>query len=830
MSEERAKRPSRTRPAWRGGRPAATGVAAVVLTGLVLAVSQAFGVQAAQPSRGVPDPSIRTPLAAAQPLTVEPAAAFDVTMPESSPTPSPTSSDAATPAPAPTPSPTSDGAVPPDPAPTSAPEPIPAPSPTPADATTGPVPTPAPTLPAPSSGLTGGPAALALLGDPGTSPTYLPPGAPLTDLLPYQAFRVVVQLANGGADDVVITPRLEYRVAGQGTYRVVPDAATPGLPLHAAQEWTPAKVGTRLAPLAATTAADGARLPAPTGLAPARGHRSSGAGTAAGFTVAGHTVTEQEFTVALSVDAPYRSTYEVRVTDDGRALDGLTPVRVTVAATPPTLLSPGQRQGSDGEGVGDPASTSPAYRLVSQPSVIAASSTSSALLSPATTAAALFPLTTTPAAAGDPLDATTVGPNGPATIHDPYSSTTSGQCGVCHQTHTAQSGALVKATTTTQQCYTCHAGGVGGADVQAQYNLGQPANDPASRSYWSHDTADASGHTMDTDNEFAARLDRHSQCTDCHDPHGTTSDPATMTSAGWTLPGGLANVSGVAVSNGAAGTSPTYTWLDGTVAPVTAEYQLCFKCHSGFTTLPADVPGKPSQDVGDLAVELNPANASFHPVEAPGRNQTQKLADSLAGTSPYKLWNFSTGDTVRCVSCHSSNTTGTSTDPARNAPGATQTVHASTNRGILVRPYENRVLTAAGRFYDNQGFALCLTCHMETPFMNQYRPAAAEGTNFVFHGLHMAGITTKGSGGLDIDTPGAGQGNARCAECHFSSHGTTELPSTQTVSGDRLVVFGPDVLPSKAMGGVPTFTKTATGGSCTITCHGKDHQGATYSN
>ena len=114
--------------------------------------------------------------------------------------------------------------------------------------------------------------------------------------------------------------------------------------------------------------------------------------------------------------------------------------------------------------------------------------------------------------------------------------------------------------------------------------------------------------------------------------------------------------------------------------------------------------------------------------------------------------------------------------------------------------------------------------------MNQYRPAAAEGTNFVFHGLHMAGITTKGSGGLDIDTPGAGQGNARCAECHFSNHGTTELPSTQTVSGDRLVVFGPDVLPSKSMGGVPTFTKTATGGSCTVTCHGKDHQGATYSN
>ena len=238
-------------------------------------------------------------------------------------------------------------------------------------------------------------------------------------------------------------------------------------------------------------------------------------------------MTEQEFTLALSVDAAYRTTYEVRVTDAGRALDGLTAVRVTVAPPPRTLLSPGQRQGSPGDGTGDTASTIPAYRLVSQASVVAASATSSALLSPTVTTAALLTGSATPSAAGDPLDGTTIGPNGPATIHDPYASTTSGQCAVCHQAHTARSGAIVKETTTTQQCYTCHAGGVGGADVQAQYTLGQPANDPATRSYWSHDTADASGHTVDKDNEFAGRLDRHSQCTDCHDPHGTTSDPAT---------------------------------------------------------------------------------------------------------------------------------------------------------------------------------------------------------------------------------------------------------------------------------------------------------------
>jgi predicted CXXCH cytochrome family protein len=816
MSEQRARRPSRTRRTWRARQPVAAAAAAVLVTAAVVAVGQALGAQPALRAPGVSSAPARPSSVAvappAQRLDVRPAAAFaDPTTPDASPTPTPTGSDAAT---TPVPEPSTDGTGAPAPDPTSAPKP----SPTPAGEAPAPVPagTPAP-LP-PSSGLGGGLAALALVGQPGAAATYLPAGQPLTDLLPYQSFRVVAQLANGGSDDATVTPRLEYRVAGQGAYRVVPDTATPGLPLHAAEEWVPAaKVGTKLAPEAATTAADDARLPAPTGLARARGHRTSGSATADGYTLAGHTVTEQEFTVALSVDAAYRGTYEVRVTDDGRALDGLTAVRVTVADAPSTLLSPGQRQGADGDGT--VAAALPAYPLVAGSSTIAASATNSALLSPGSA----------PAAAGDP-PATTIGPNGPATIHDPYSSTTSGQCSVCHQTHTAQSGALVKATTTTEQCYTCHAGGVGGADVQAQYTLGQPANDPATRSYWSHDTSDATSHTVDTDNEFAGRLDRHSQCTDCHDPHGTTTDPATMTATGWTLPGGLANVSGVAVSNGAAGAAPTYTWLDGTVAPVTAEYQLCFKCHSGFTTLPGDVPGKPSQDVGDLGVALNPANASYHPIEAPGRNQTQKLADSLAGTSPYKLWNFTTADTVRCVSCHSSNTTGTASDPAQNAPGATLTVHASTNRGILVRPYENRVLTAAGRFYDNQGSALCLTCHMETPFMNQYRPAAAEGTNFVFHGLHMAGITTKGSGGLDIDTPGAGQGNARCAECHFDNHGTTDLPTAQSVSGDRLVVFAPDVLGSKAMGGVPTFTKTATGGSCTVTCHGKDHQGATYSN
>jgi predicted CXXCH cytochrome family protein len=598
-------------------------------------------------------------------------------------------------------------------------------------------------------------------------------------------------------------------------------------------------VGTTPAPETVTIPVGELHLTAPADATPAPGQRSSGVNPVRPYAVEPGTVTEQEFTFALSIDATYSTTYELRVTNAAEPIPGLSTAVVSVGAAPATLVSPAQQDGVDVASLTDPSAATTAtqsgtttYALIA-PTDQTAPTTESA---PTATSATTYPLLASAAATepalsdADEVYVGTVGAAGPGTIHNPGGSTVSGQCGACHQTHTAPSQNLSKAPSETEQCYTCHAGGVGGADVRAQYALGQPANDPATRSYYSHDTTDPGDHSLDSQNEFAGKLTRHSQCSDCHDPHGATTTKSVMQATGWTAPGGFTKVSGVAVTNGAAGSVPSYTWLDGMVQPVTAEYQLCFKCHSGFTTLPDDVPGKPSQSFTDLSVDFNPANKSYHPIEAPGVNQTQKLADSLDGGSSYKLWKFKTTDTVRCVSCHASNTTGTSSDPAQNAPDATLTVHASTNRGILIRPYENRVLSKAGQFYDAKGAALCLTCHMEEPFMNRYRPAAATATNFVFHGLHMTGISAKGSGGLDIDTPGAGQGNARCAECHFSSHGTTQLPNGQNVAGDRLVGFSPNVLASKSVGGVPTFTKTATGGTCTLTCHGEDHQAASYTN
>jgi hypothetical protein len=276
--------------------------------------------------------------------------------------------------------------------------------------------------------------------------------------------------------------------------------------------------------------------------------------------------------------------------------------------------------------------------------------------------------------------------------------------------------------------------------------------------------------------------------------------------------------------NGAAGAAPTYTFLNGITQVMTREYELCFKCHSGSTVLPPPIAGKPSTDYLDKAVELNPKNPSFHPVEAAGTNQTPKMADSLKGSSPYKLWNFTPTSTIRCLNCHaSSGTPDASATPPPAVDGALAP-HASSNRGILLRNYTDRVLKTTNAAYSAADFALCFVCHAEAPFSSE----TAEATNFKLHGKHVSKLAKDGvvSTGLDINTPGAGQGNAICAECHFRLHSTTNKVEPQSVPGSRLVNFAPNVTPN---GGTLSWTPGSTGsGSCTLTCHGQAHNNYPY--
>jgi hypothetical protein len=73
--------------------------------------------------------------------------------------------------------------------------------------------------------------------------------------------------------------------------------------------------------------------------------------------------------------------------------------------------------------------------------------------------------------------------------------------------------------------------------------------------------------------------------------------------------GRLAGVSGVRAGTASAGQPRPYTYIP---AGVATEHELCYKCHSSWTTLPVASE--------DLALLFNPANPSFHPVEARGNN------------------------------------------------------------------------------------------------------------------------------------------------------------------------------------------------------------------
>jgi len=677
---------------------------------------------------------------------------------------------------------------------------------------------------------------------PGVAPTYLALDASVLDGSQFQTFRVRFQVQNTGTavDPIVTTPRLEYRAQGTTESFVVPDKPEPGIPFHMAGEWVPGtNGGTVQGPLEEGIAVADFRTSAGAAGVAVNGHHSMSKNPDVPISLPAASYTEEEFTVALSIDAQYNTTYELRITDGGADI-GPDVAKIGLGAAPASQSSPTQRDGT----------------TVADPSAVAASGLAYPLLNAATTAADTTSPTTPAISPSDgtlyPLASGSLSPAvaPPTVIVVGESSTVHGQCGACHRGHTSQAPKLLAQSTQSALCFSCHDGSAaatsaGAKDVKSQYALDIPVNVPEKREYYSHDAITSAASTPATA--------RQSDCADCHNSHRAKPTPESAQvgdgintpplSTGWGISGPLTGVSGVSVVNGAAGEAPTsYEPLDGIDKPVTREYQLCFKCHSGAATLTSNTGLEPSQYALDKAVEFNPANPSFHPVEAAGTNGTDKMKASLAGQSPYKLWNFNIGSTVRCLNCHASGATPEpSTDttaPQSPAAGGDLAPHTSSNRGILLRNYLDRELKprvdsvvdtkAVKAAYSAGDFALCYVCHGEEPFANAASPANSNATNFAFHGLHLTGLKGKGDGGTDVDVAGAGQGNAICAECHFRIHSTTNKVGAQVIPGSRLVNFAPDVQP--AIAGTPvTWTAGAAGtASCTLTCHGYTHVSLKY--
>ena len=630
---------------------------------------------------------------------------------------------------------------------------------------------------------------------------------PRIGLTRFTVYRLRFQVLNDGTEDAQITAALLWGAgATPDAWTIVPEGdAILGEPFYAAtdkgrtwQERTSAIVPSAFKSAAGEPGAD----------QPVRGVFSAGVNPAPVVSLPAGTYTEIEFLVRPTVDAQWQTAYAFRLAIGGARVMAQADATVSMGASPPVILSPGQKYG----------------QLVGGPEF--------PLRMPGTlTGVSLASVTTTPTRTGPVLDA-----GGFTSPHMGYTLTTDA-CAACHQTHTAQGKNLLQTSDNpvSTLCFTCHDATGAASNTQFQYTSGSiPANDPATASYYRHPATSASNHLTDTPLEFAGVNNRHSECVDCHQPHRADATASTQTVSGWTTPGSMIGTSGVSVANGAAGTAPTYT--AGTTT--TYEYQTCYKCHSGYTQQvpqygqtpynPASPtqqdPATPSRWTLDKAIEFNPSNASYHPVEAAGKTNTTYMTNSLSGTSPYKLWTFTNASTIRCVNCHGTSTVTT------QAAGAQIDVHTSANRGILLRNYRDRTLKTGAANYTAVDFALCYICHKEAPFTD-FSGNVRTDTNFREHGYHVSGITGSGStANLSIDIDGAGAGHAICAECHFRIHGSTYPVDGQTQNAS-LVNFAPNVQP---VNGVISFRpRTTTGGvttagSCTLRCHGASHTNEGY--
>jgi predicted CXXCH cytochrome family protein len=345
----------------------------------------------------------------------------------------------------------------------------------------------------------------------------------------------------------------------------------------------------------------------------------------------------------------------------------------------------------------------------------------------------------------------------PGPVPRARSSEDAGKCVNCHDPHGMKDGkGLVPSLMRRRgvaQCLTCHRGDPA-PDVASSFARAfrHPlVADPAPAALGSSPSSLAGpGGVLDP--SVAAG---DATCSACHNPHVAGQDTVRPVTAGALR--SLAGVARVLPAGSAAGSGRTFTLALGSEGRMVREYEVCFKCHSGGTRRP--VRG------ADLAALFNPANPSFHPVEAQGRNRSVERRAFTQGWSGERL--------VTCSDCHGSD------DETQRGP------HGSANAHILRRqqpsgPADQQV----------QETDLCFACHAYRTYGEA--KVGAVYSRWAGHGSHSARGTT-------------------CWTCH-DAHGSATLPA--------LLVSRPS--------GLAAYSQDLSGGTCTTTCHTRTSTRSTY--
>ena len=207
---------------------------------------------------------------------------------------------------------------------------------------------------------------------------------------------------------------------------------------------------------------------------------------------------------------------------------------------------------------------------------------------------------------------------------------------------------------------------------------------------------------------------RHVECSDCHNPHQTSSPGGEVSQAKIASARPPQPVRGVNLGNSE-------------VKRASRGYEICLRCHG-------DSPGKREQrvkrqlDDGNIRMEIQQAGPSFHPIAGPGRNPD--VPSLIAPLTPQSI--------MDCVDCHNSNEAGSG---GPNGP------HGSIFEPILVTNYD----TADNTPESAAAYALCYGCHS--------RDSILADESFAEHDKHIREEQTPCSVCHDAHGVSAVQGN-----------------------------------------------------------------------
>jgi len=316
-------------------------------------------------------------------------------------------------------------------------------------------------------------------------------------------------------------------------------------------------------------------------------------------------------------------------------------------------------------------------------------------------------------------------------------------CGSCHTSHAAGSGQrLLHSTKEEQTCFTCHNGSVVAKNLAAEFN--KASVHPVMQTSELHDSG-----------EDPLNGSRHVSCSDCHNPHAARASAAPAPKAS----GALLGVKGVT-----RGGSP--------VQSAVYEYELCFRCH-GDSLSRGEAHVNRLLSETNTRQEFNPANQSFHPVTAAGRNPNV----------PSLLPPYTTASLIRCTDCHNN-------DQGPDAGGSgPRGPHGSAYAPLL----ERQLLMTDRNPESASGYALCYKCHSRTSILADQ--------SFKSHRKHVVDEKTA------------------CTTCH-DPHGVASEP--------HLINFNRNYVSPSASGRLEFVDRGFSSGSCTLSCHGKDHTDVSY--